>query len=96
MEMCSRVSVSLTHSVMAKGWSAPAFGLFTGPFDYSDIMVSWQGASAFTNMKQPILPEFADPSNKLVGLGPSGIVGVAGPVSCPSGIQQLRAQRSVP
>ena len=30
-------------------------------------------------MKQPILPEFADPSNKLVGLGPSGIVGVAGP-----------------
>ena len=56
-----------------------AFGLFTGPFDYSDIMVCWQGASAFTNMKQPILPEFADPANDLVGLGPSGIVGVAGP-----------------
>jgi hypothetical protein len=42
-------------------------------------MVSWQGASAFTNMKQPILPEFSDPANDLVGLGPSGIVGVAGP-----------------
>jgi Carboxypeptidase regulatory-like domain/TonB dependent receptor len=62
-----------------RGVVRAGFGLFTGPFDYSDILVSWQGASAFTNMKQPILPEFADPSNKLVGLGPSGIVGVAGP-----------------
>jgi hypothetical protein len=63
-----------------KGVIRSGFGLFTGPFDYSDILVSWQGASAFTNMKQPILPEFADPSSKLVGLGPSGIVGVAGPL----------------
>jgi len=63
-----------------KGLVRAGFGLFTGPFDYSDIMVSWQGASAFTNMNQPILSEFADPTNKLVGLGPSGIVGVAGPV----------------
>jgi hypothetical protein len=62
-----------------KGVVRAGFGLFTGPFDYSDIMVSWQGASAFTNMSQPILPEFADSSNSLVGLGPSGIVGVAGP-----------------
>jgi hypothetical protein len=62
-----------------KGVIRAGFGLFTGPFDYSDIMVSWQGASAFTTLKQPILPEFADPSHKLVGLGPSGIVGVAGP-----------------
>ena len=58
------------------------FGLFTGPFDYSDIMVSWQGASAFTNMKQPILPEFADPSNKLVGLGPFGHRWSRRPLSC--------------
>jgi hypothetical protein len=64
----------------SKGVVRAGFGLFTGPFDYSDIMVSWQGASAFTNMNQPILSEFADPANKLVGLGPSGIVGVAGPV----------------
>jgi hypothetical protein len=63
-----------------KGVMRAAFGLFTGPFDYSDIMVSWQGASAFTNMKQPILAEFSNPANDLVGLGPSGIVGVAGPV----------------
>ena len=62
-----------------KGVARAGFGLFTGPFDYSDIMVAWQGASAFTNMNQPILPEFADPAKDLVGLGPSGIVGVAGP-----------------
>jgi len=55
------------------------FGLFTGPFDYSDVMVSWQGASAFTSMNQPILGQFANPGAELVGLGPSGIVGVAGP-----------------
>jgi hypothetical protein len=62
-----------------KGVIRAGFGLFTGPFDYSDIMVGWQGASAFTNMNQPILPEFADPANQLVGFGPSGIVGIAGP-----------------
>lgn len=62
-----------------KGVVRASFGLFTGPFDYSDIMVSWQGASAFTNMTQPILPQFADPTNSLVGLGVSGIVGVSGP-----------------
>jgi hypothetical protein len=62
-----------------KGVVRAGFGLFTGPFDYSDIMVGWQGASAFTNMNQPILPEFADPANQLVGFGPSGIVGIAGP-----------------
>ncbi len=72
--------VGLAYSFrQGKGVARAGFGLFTGPFDYSDIMVSWQGASAFTNMNQPILPEFADPANKLVGLGPSGIVGVAGP-----------------
>ena len=72
--------VGLAYSFrQGKGVVRAGFGLFTGPFDYSDIMVSWQGASAFTNMNQPILPEFADPANKLVGLGPSGIVGVAGP-----------------
>ncbi len=72
--------VGLAYSFrQGKGVARAGFGLFTGPFDYSDIMVSWQGASAFTNMNQPILPEFADPGDKLVGLGPSGIVGVAGP-----------------
>jgi hypothetical protein len=63
-----------------KGVVRAGFGLFTGPFDYSDIMVSWQGASAFTYMNQPMLPQFSNPSNSLVGLGPSGIVGVDGPL----------------
>jgi hypothetical protein len=62
-----------------KGVVRAGFGLFTGPFDYSDIMVSWQGAAGFTYMNQPLLPEFANPGNSLVGLGPSGIVGVDGP-----------------
>jgi hypothetical protein len=62
-----------------KGVVRAGFGLFTGPFDYSDIMVSWQGASAFSYMNQPILPGFSTPSTSLVGLGPSGIVGVNGP-----------------
>ena len=64
-----------------KGVARAGFGLFTGPFDYSDVMVSWQGASGFTYMNQPILPEFANPGSSLVGLGSSGIVGVNGPVA---------------
>jgi len=62
-----------------RGVLRAGFGLFTGPFDYSDIMVSWQGAAAFTYMRQPVLPVFQDPSASFVGLGPSGIVGVDGP-----------------
>ena len=72
--------VGLAYSFRSgKGVVRAGFGMFTGPFDYSDIMVAWQGASAFTNMNQPILPEFADPSNQLVGFGVSGIVGISGP-----------------
>jgi hypothetical protein len=72
--------VGLAYSFrQGKGVVRAAFGLYTGPFDYSDIMVGWQGASAFTSMNQPILPEFANPAKDLVGLGPSGIVGVSGP-----------------
>lgn len=55
------------------------FGIFTGPWDYSDLMVGWQGASAFTNMNNPLVPDFTDPSNGVVGLGESGVVGVSGP-----------------
>jgi len=72
--------VGLAYSFRGgKGVVRAGFGLFTGPFDYSDIMVAWQGASAFTNMNQPFLPEFADPTNQLVGFGVSGIVGISGP-----------------
>ena len=55
------------------------FGLFTGPWDYSDLMVGWQGASAFTNMNNPLVPDFNDPANGVTGFGPAGIVGVSGP-----------------
>ena len=68
-----------------KGVARAGFGLFSGPFDYSDLLVSWQGASPFTNMNQPLIAAFADPSNNLVGFGPSGIVGVAGPFLAGSG-----------
>ncbi|MBZ5719100.1 MAG: TonB-dependent receptor [Acidobacteriia bacterium] len=56
------------------------FGLFTGPFVYSDILVSWVGASEFTPFTQPFLPEFSNPSQNLIGFGPSGAVGDA-PIS---------------
>jgi hypothetical protein len=64
-----------------KGVVRGGFGLFSGPFDYSDILVSWQGAAAFSYMNQPILGAFSNPSVNLIGLGPSGIVGVNGPVT---------------
>ena len=55
------------------------FGIFTGPFDYSDVLVSWIGASEFTYMNQPLLKAFADPTHDLIGTGQSGAVGVPSP-----------------
>ena len=52
-------------------------GIFVGPFVYSDVLVSWVGASEFTYMNQPFLPEFKNPSQSLIGFGPSGAVGAA-------------------
>jgi len=60
-----------------KGVVRGGAGVFVGPFIYSDILVSWVGASEFTYMKQPFLPEFQNPSQSLIGFGPSGAVGVA-------------------
>jgi len=72
--------VGLAYSFRGgKGVVRAGFGLFTGPFDYSDLMVTWQGASPFTAMNQPLIPEFSNPSNDLVGFGASGIVGTSGP-----------------
>jgi hypothetical protein len=72
--------VGLAYSFRGgKGVVRAGFGLFTGPFDYSDVMVSWRGASAFTYMNQPLIPAFADPAKNLVGFGASGIVGASGP-----------------
>ncbi len=60
-----------------KGVVRGGFGLFDGPFVYSDVLVSWVGASEFSYMNQPFLPEFKNPSQNLIGFGPSGAVGEA-------------------
>jgi len=63
-----------------KGVVRSGFGLYTGSLEYSSLINGWHGASAFTHMTQPLLPEFADPANNLTGFGPAGMVGTAGPV----------------
>ncbi len=68
------------------------FGIFNAPFVYSDILVSWIGASEFTYMLSsstgpfgpPLLPEFSDPANQLIGFGASGAVGIPGPFAGPT------------
>ena len=63
-----------------KGVVRSSFGVYTGSLEYSSLINGWHGASAFTHMNQPILPEFADPEDNLTGFGPAGMVGTAGPV----------------
>ncbi len=63
-----------------KGVVRSSFGLYTGSFEYSSLVNGWHGAAPFTNMNQPLLPAFANPQNDLVGFGPAGMVGTAGPV----------------
>jgi hypothetical protein len=73
--------VGLAYSFRGgKGVVRSSFGLFTGSFEYSSTVNGWHGASAFTHMNQPLLPEFSDPDNDLVGFGQAGMVGAAGPV----------------
>jgi hypothetical protein len=55
------------------------FGLFTGPWAYSDLMECWQGGSPFAGLNNPLVPDLSNP-NGVVGIGQSGIVGVSGPV----------------
>ena len=62
-----------------KGAIRSSFGVYTGSLEYSSLINGWHGASAFTNMNQPLLPEFADPADGLTGFGPAGMVGTAGP-----------------
>ncbi len=63
-----------------KGVIRSNFGLYTGSLEYSSLINGWHGASPFTHMNQPLLPEFSDPENRLTGFGPAGMVGTAGPV----------------
>ncbi len=63
-----------------KAVARSSFGIYTGSLEYSSLVNGWHGAAPFTTMNQPLLPEFADPTNDLVGFGPAGMVGTAGPV----------------
>ncbi len=54
-------------------------GVFVAPFVYSDVMVSWIGASEFTYMNNPLVPQLVNPSQDLIGFGASGAVGVPTP-----------------
>jgi outer membrane receptor protein involved in Fe transport len=72
------------------------FGLFTGPWDYSDLMVGWQGASAFTQMTNPLVPDFTDESNDVVGLGQSGVVGVSGPFLATAALKSFAQSGAYP
>ncbi len=63
-----------------KGVVRAGAGLFDSAFVFSDVLVSWIGASEFTYMNQPLLPEFSDPTNHLIGFGASGVVGAPGPM----------------
>lgn len=57
------------------------FGIYTGSFEYSSYVNNWHGASAFTAMNQPLLTEFANPTEDLTGFAPAGMVGAVGPVA---------------
>jgi hypothetical protein len=73
-----RVGVAYSYN-KGKGVVRSSFGLFVGSFEFSSTVNGWHGASAFTHMNQPLLPEFADPNDQLVGFGPAGMVGTIGP-----------------
>lgn len=68
--------VSLAYSFNGgKSVVRAGFGIFDSPFVFSDVLVSWIGASEFTYMNNPNLPEFANPASQLIGFGASGAVG---------------------
>jgi hypothetical protein len=64
-----------------KGVVRANFGIYTGSLEYSSLINGWHGAAPFTHMNQPLLAEFANPDEDLVGFGPAGMVGTAGPVN---------------
>ena len=70
-------------------------GIFAGPWDYSDLMVGWQGASAFTSMNNPYVPDF-NKANGVVGLGRSGMVGVSGPFLASQAFKNFATTGSYP
>jgi hypothetical protein len=71
-------------------------GLFTGPWDYSDLMVGWQGASAFTQMNNLLVQDLSNPTNDLVGLGVSGVIGVSGPFGATAALKSFASTGAYP
>lgn len=65
------------------------FGIYTGSFEYSSYVNNWHGASAFTAMNQPLLAEFANPTEELTGFAPAGMVGAIGPVAAGSAFRNF-------
>ncbi|HEV1995117.1 MAG TPA: TonB-dependent receptor, partial [Candidatus Acidoferrum sp.] len=91
--------VSLAYSFNGgKSVVRAGFGIFDSPFVFSDVLVSWIGASEFTYMTNPNLAEFTNPASQLIGFGASGAVGVPSitglppfPIGPPLPVQQLLA-----
>ncbi len=64
-----------------KGVVRGGAGVFVAPFVYSDVMVSWIGASEFTCMNNPLVPQLQNNCGGVIGFGASGVLGIplAGP-----------------
>lgn len=72
------------------------FGMYTGSFEYSSMVNNWHGASAFTNMNQPLLAQFANPSEELTGFAPAGMVGAIGPAAAGTAFRNFAATGTYP
>jgi hypothetical protein len=72
------------------------FGIYTGSFEYSSMVNNWHGASPFTHMNQPLLPQFANPDEDLIGFAPEGMVGTAGPVAAGSAFRSFAQTGTYP
>ncbi|HEY9126731.1 MAG TPA: hypothetical protein VIM62_06370, partial [Acidobacteriaceae bacterium] len=72
------------------------FGIYTGSFEYSSMVNNWHGASPFTSMNQPLLPQFANPDKDLVGFAPEGMVGAVGPVAAGAAFRKFAGTGAYP
>ncbi len=79
-----------------KGVVRAGAGIFVAPFVYSDVLVSWIGASEFTYMHNPFVPQLQNPTQSLIGFGASGVVGVPGPVQASPAFHAFIANGTYP
>ncbi len=59
-----------------KGVVRGGAGVYVAPFVYSDVMVSWIGASEFTCMNAPLVPQLQNNCGGVIGFGASGVLGI--------------------